>query len=555
MTLLKKHICVIGAGPAGLRVTKDLIEMGHTVSCFEKMPKLGGVFLKTYDNMRFVSSSLLSAWSDYSDGQEHSPTYWTADEYISYCEKFAEKYDLLKHIYFCHQIEEIRKNVDTGKWVVTVQEVIPDTKYKRCIKATDKALALLRFSLQFDAIAVCSGANSQPVTPIFKGQHIFKGEFIHSNDYLNPSRFEGNRVLIVGSGESAADIMNEVSKVALKTAIVIRGKHGHIIPRYQGNSNSVTDLNTNRCRYSNSYIFGDTIGYVTQWFKYIISKWNFRKKDISANKIIAKIAELNMEQKTSAFSKYGCKSSGFVEAIILRDAEMFRSEFELVENGALFKDGKSFECDTVIVCTGYKSAFPFFDKYHPEISHAGMNPRLNYKQIFNIQYPKEIVFIGFVRPAFGSTTAIIELQSRLFSYVMSNKTQLPSIEEQQLVIINDTIQWSSRFKYDTNRINSIVDYQLYCDSLAKIMGVMPNLTELFFMNPYLWSKIMFGPLTTHQYKLRRIIFLDSEINEATKIIIRQPYGNFLESIITASFLVFGSSWRFLLHLVCRLDPS
>ena len=319
-----KHICVIGAGPAGLRVTKDLIEMGHTVSCFEKMPKLGGVFLKTYDNMRFVSSSLLSAWSDYSDGQEHSPTYWTADEYISYCEKFAEKYDLLKHIYFCHQIEEIRKCSNNGKWIVTVQEVIPDTKYKRCVKATKKSLALLRFSLQFDAIAVCSGANSEPVTPIFKGISEFKGEIIHSNDYLNPSRFEGKRVLIVGSGESAADIMNEVSNVALKTAIVIRGKHGHIIPRYQGNSNSVTDLNTNRCRYSNSYIFGDTIGYVTQWFKYIISKLNFRKKDISANKIIAKIAELNMEQKTSAFSKYGCKSSGFVEAIVLRDAEMFR---------------------------------------------------------------------------------------------------------------------------------------------------------------------------------------------------------------------------------------
>lgn len=552
----KKHICVIGAGPAGLRVTKDLIEMGHTVSCFEKMPKLGGVFLKTYDNMRFVSSSLLSAWSDYSDGQENSPTYWTADEYISYCEKFAEKYDLLKHVHFCHQIEEIRKCSNTGKWVVTVQEVIPDTKYKRCkALANDKALALLRFSLQFDAIAVCSGANSHPVTPIFQGQDIFKGEIIHSNDYLNPSRFEGKRVLIVGSGESAADIMNEVSNVALKTAIVIRGKHGHIIPRYQGNSNSVTDLNTNRCRYSNSYIFGDTIGYVTQWFKYIISKLNFCKKNLPSNKIIAKIAQLNMEQKTSAFSKYGCKSSGFAEAIVLRDAEMFRLDFELVENGALFKDGESFICDTIIACTGYKSAFPFFDKYHPEISHAGMNPRLNYKQIFNIQYPKEIVFIGFVRPAFGSTTAIIELQSRLFSYVMSDKNQLPSIEEQQRVVINDTIEWSSRFKYDTNRINSIVDYQLYCDSLAKIMGVMPNVNELFFMNPYLWSKIMFGPLTTHQYKLRRIIFSDSEINEATKIIIRQPYGNFLESIITALFLVFGSSWSLLLRLVCRLDPS
>jgi hypothetical protein len=560
---LKKHICVIGAGPAGLRVTKDLIELGHTVSCFEKMPKLGGVFLKTYDNMRFVSSSILSAWSDYSDGQEHSPTYWTADEYISYCEKFAEKYDLLKHIHFCHQIEEIRKCSNTGKWVVTVQEVVPDTKYKRCkalatVKVSKKVLALLRFSLQFDAIAVCSGANSQPVTPIFQGQDIFKGEIIHSNDYLNPSRFEGKRVLIIGSGESAADIINEVSKVALKTAIVIRGKHGHIIPRYQGNTNSVTDLNTNRCRYSNSYIFGDTIGYVTQWFKYIISKLNFRKKDVSANKIIAKIAELNMEQKTSAFSKYGCKSSGFVEAIVLRDAEMFRgcdglkrvvtdteygtlveysrSEFELVENGVLFKDGKSFVCDTIIACTGYKSAFPFFDKYHHEISHAGMNPRLNYKQIFNIQYPKEIVFIGFVRPAFGSTTAIIELQSRLFSYVMSDKIHLPSIEEQQRVVINDTIEWSSRFKYDVKRINSIVDYQIYCDSLAKIMGVMPNITAIFFRNPYLWSKIMFGPLTTHQYRMESGVN-SRRSSDSIKILERQPYGDFLETVITSTFLI------------------
>ena len=553
---LKKHICVIGAGPAGLRVTKDLIEMGHTVSCFEKMPKLGGVFLKTYDNMRFVSSSLLTAWSDHSDGQEHSPTYWTADEYISYCEKFAEKYDLLKHIHFCHQIEEIRKNVDNGKWMVTVQEVIPDTKYKRCIKATVKAIDLKYFSSEFDAIAVCSGANSEPVTPIFQGQHLFKGEIIHSNDYMNPTRFAGKRVLIVGSGESAADIMNEVSKVALKTAIVIRGKHGHIIPRYQGNSNSVTDLNTNRCRYSNSYIFGDTIGYVTQWFKYIISKLNFRKKDISANKIIAKIAELNMAQKTSAFSKYGCKSSGFVEAIVLKDAELFRSDFELNENGSVFKDGKTFDCNTIIACTGYKSAFPFFDKYHPEISHVGMNPRLNYKQIFNIQYSGEIAFIGFVRPAFGSTTAIIELQSKLFSYIISSKCKLPSIEEQYTVAINDAKEWSFRFKYDTTRINSIVDYQLYCDSLAKIMGIMPNLTNIFFRNPYLWSKMMFGPLTTHQYQimyrnpsttiygfqtLQHIALSSAKgvgiSDNATNIIERHSYGDGLELIITIPFFI------------------
>ena len=92
----KKHICVIGAGPAGIRVTKDLIELGHVVTCYEQMSKIGGIFLKTYDNMMFVSSSLITAWSDFSDECENKPVFWTANEYISYCENFA------KNIIYCN---------------------------------------------------------------------------------------------------------------------------------------------------------------------------------------------------------------------------------------------------------------------------------------------------------------------------------------------------------------------------------------------------------------------------------------------------------------------
>lgn len=71
-------------------------------------------------------------------------------------------------------------------------------------------------------------------------------------------------------GESGSDIANEISKYASKCAIAIRGKHGHLIPRIQGNGR-VTDLNTNRCRYSNPYVFGDWIGYVNQMAKKWIS--------------------------------------------------------------------------------------------------------------------------------------------------------------------------------------------------------------------------------------------------------------------------------------------
>ena len=57
---------------------------------------------------------------------------------------------------------------------------------------------------------------------------------MHSQYYRCPDRFTGKRVLIIGAGESGSDITNEISKVASKCAIAVRGLHGHLIPRIQG---------------------------------------------------------------------------------------------------------------------------------------------------------------------------------------------------------------------------------------------------------------------------------------------------------------------------------
>ena len=70
------------------------------------------------------------------------------------------------------------------------------------------------------------------------------------NPALRSQVFAGQRVLVVGAGESGSDICNEIAQHAAKVAIVVRGKHGHLIPRKQADGR-VTDLNTNRVRYSN----------------------------------------------------------------------------------------------------------------------------------------------------------------------------------------------------------------------------------------------------------------------------------------------------------------
>jgi dimethylaniline monooxygenase (N-oxide forming) len=303
-----------------------------------------------------------------------------------------------------------------------------------------------------------------------------------------------------------------------------------LIPRIQNNGR-VTDLNTNRCRYSNPYILGDWVGYTNQLAKKIVASLGPKTTE---NKILAKIGELNLEQKTSAFSKFGCKNAGFVEAIVVRGAELHRDTFELFENKAVFADGSEFECDVIVGCTGYRNNFPFFEEHHPELAEAARNPRLQYKQIFNPCYGSEIAFFGFARPAFGSIPPTTEMQSRFYSMVINGELTLPSKEEMQEIAAKDQANWDYRFGYDAKRVRGLVDFQLYCDDLAKIIGCFPPLRELFIRRPKIWWKIMFGPFTMHQY---RLVGPYANVPRAEEVYERQPVGDLLESSITATFLV------------------
>ena len=81
-------------------------------------------------------------------------------------------------------------------------------------------------------------------------------------------------------------------------AIAIRNKHGHLIPRKQSDGR-VTDLNTNRCRYSNPYILGDWVGFANQHAKKFVARNGWGDKANEDDRaILAKIGELNLKQGT-----------------------------------------------------------------------------------------------------------------------------------------------------------------------------------------------------------------------------------------------------------------
>jgi len=74
---------------------------------------------------------------------------------------------------------------------------------------------------QARAVVSATGTWRKPYIPRYPGQELFRGIQVHSADYHTPTLFAGQRVLIVGGGNSGAQILAEVSQVAETTWVTI----------------------------------------------------------------------------------------------------------------------------------------------------------------------------------------------------------------------------------------------------------------------------------------------------------------------------------------------
>lgn len=72
---------------------------------------------------------------------------------------------------------------------------------KWLVKAKDLQRDLVT-SESFDAVMICNGHFSEPSVPKLKGQGIFQGAQLHSNDYRTPDVFTDQAVVIFGGGPS-----------------------------------------------------------------------------------------------------------------------------------------------------------------------------------------------------------------------------------------------------------------------------------------------------------------------------------------------------------------
>ncbi|PFH49892.1 hypothetical protein AMATHDRAFT_4510 [Amanita thiersii Skay4041] len=202
----QKHICIIGAGPAGLTALKTILETPQFNSnlwkpiAFEARENIGGIWLPApptddppltplYDSLTTNLPHPVMAFPNF-PFPPSTPVYPHASVVRQYLVDYAAHFNLLPHIRLNTRVESVQRKSD--QWEVKVST--GDT-------------------FTFDLVMVCNGHYRVPHYPEVPGVQTWlkAGKATHSAWYRNPHAINlGNTVLVVGAGPSGTDISKEV---------------------------------------------------------------------------------------------------------------------------------------------------------------------------------------------------------------------------------------------------------------------------------------------------------------------------------------------------------
>ncbi|HET9221072.1 MAG TPA: NAD(P)-binding domain-containing protein, partial [Roseiflexaceae bacterium] len=179
---------VIGAGQAGLAAGYVLRRAGMDFLVLDGESQPGGSWPHYYDSLTLFSPASRSSLPGmrFPGDPDHYPA---RDEVTTYLRQYAAHFQL--PIITNARVVRVEQQAE-GFRVITQQGAIYHGR---------------------SAIAA-TGAFHRPYTPQLPGQDSFQGQMLHSATYRNHTPFQGQRIVVVGAGNSAIQIAVELAQVA-----------------------------------------------------------------------------------------------------------------------------------------------------------------------------------------------------------------------------------------------------------------------------------------------------------------------------------------------------
>jgi cation diffusion facilitator CzcD-associated flavoprotein CzcO len=283
-------VVVIGGGQAGLATGFYLrragLAPGRDFVVLDAAEQAGGAWRQMWPTLRTFSPTRYSSLPGWM-----MPS-WTADagyplaaHVVDYLTRYEERYDL--QVRRPSRVDSVTR-ADQGLVVHAGED-----------------------TWQAEHVVSATGTWSRPFVPAYPGT--FRGQQLHTSQYRQASEFAGRRVLVVGGGNSAAQILAEVSTVADTTWATLRR------PRF---------------------LPDDVDGRV------LFELASARQRARSAGEDVAGVSSLG--DIVMVDSVRVARDRG-----VLRARDMFT---RLDERGVRFRDGSLLEVDTIIWCTGFRPA-------------------------------------------------------------------------------------------------------------------------------------------------------------------------------------------------------
>ncbi len=349
---------VIGAGPMGLAAARNLCKYDIPFVGFEQHSDVGGLWdidnphSTMYETAHLISSKSTTEFAEFPIPASVA-TYPHHSEMRQYFRDYARHFDLYRHYRFATRVVWVERDGDG--WLVTTE-----AEGERQVQ-------------RFDGVLIANGTLHHPNIPELPGQ--FAGELMHSCSYRSPEIFKGKRVLIVGCGNSGADIAVDAVHHARKVDISVRRGY-YFVPKF---------------------IFGkptDTIGgrlTLPRPLKQFLD-------GLLVRAVMGKPSQYGLpDPDYRMYESHPVMNSLILHHIGQGDIGP-RPDIAAIDGHTVtFKDGSRGEYDLILLATGYKLHYPFIDRAELNWPQDAGAPQL-YLNVFHPRYDNLFV-LGMVEAA------------------------------------------------------------------------------------------------------------------------------------------------------------
>ncbi|GIH78210.1 ArsO family NAD(P)H-dependent flavin-containing monooxygenase [Planobispora longispora] len=276
-------VAVIGGGQAGLAAGYYLRRAGADFVILDAQEQPGGAWRHAWPSLRLFSPAQYSSLPGRMMPIPEGGGYPSAADVVAYLTDYEQRYDLP---------------------VIRPAAV-------RAVREAGERLAVETGAGTWRARIVISatGTWGRPYVPHYAGRDVFRGRQLHTATYLGPEPLRDMRVVVVGGGNSAAQILAEVSTVAETTWVTLRPPR--LLPD-EVDGRALFDLASRRARCPDAPAIGE-LG------------------DIVAVSPVRQARERGALKAEPMFTR-------------------------LTPDGVAFSDGTTLGCDAIIWCTGFRPA-------------------------------------------------------------------------------------------------------------------------------------------------------------------------------------------------------